>query len=201
MKEFNGIWLPDSDRHFKAYAKNGNYHNVNYFNAVKHVINFQTAIDCGAHVGFWTRLAAKDFKHVYAFEPILDNYECLRANIPDDSVVYTQMVALGNGGKCDLVNPKPQNSGAWERTRGDAYSLMKLDDMVFPEVGLIKIDVQSMELDVLKGAERLLLKDRPVIQVETVYAKVRDLKVPAYLTSLGFELQEKTGKDEIWTFT
>ncbi len=43
-----------------------------------------------------------------------------------------------------------------------------LDDLIKERVDLLKIDVESMEVEVLEGARQLILRERPVILIEVV---------------------------------
>jgi FkbM family methyltransferase len=44
--------------------------------------------------------------------------------------------------------------------------LRRLDDLGLPPVGLVKIDVEGHELEVLRGAAGILARDRPALQLE-----------------------------------
>jgi hypothetical protein len=48
--------------------------------AMPYVKKWRVAIDCGAHVGIFTRRMEERFEEVYAFEPQADNFRCLAQN-------------------------------------------------------------------------------------------------------------------------
>ena len=52
------------------------------------------------------------------------------------------------------------------RRAQEDVEVVRLDDVPLRGLDLVKIDVESMELDLLQGAERTLAAFRPVIYVE-----------------------------------
>jgi FkbM family methyltransferase len=64
----------------------------------------------------------------------------------------------------------------------EVIEVRTLDSVTFPHrVDFIKFDVQGMELAALRGARRLLCKDRPVLMVETP-----DESVMTFLKGVGY---------------
>jgi hypothetical protein len=60
--------------------------------------------------------------------------------------------------------------------------IVRLDDIAWPEtVNFVKLDVQRMELRALHGAKELLLRDKPVLMIETP-----DEPIVAFLVGLGY---------------
>lgn len=135
--------------------------------AMSMVTRWDTAVDIGAHVGFMSRDMAKFFKTVHAFEPHPDNFSCLQENTPDNVICHNAGVSDSNR-RAGMKSPAPINSGAWEVCDGDAINLVKLDDLDIGRVDFMKIDVQGHELEVLRGAERILCEDSPTIIIEIV---------------------------------
>ena len=196
MKLVGKTWLPDDDNHF-IFTSTPFYQKKSFKDAMKHVKNFDCAIDIGAHVGFFTFYMAEKFLKVHSFEPQPENFACLARNVFENEienvVAWEHGIAekdmLGN-----MVNPTWYNSGAWEfheNSLGTAR-VMKLGSEIHPD--FIKIDVQGMELRALAGCHDVLTRDKPVLLVECD----RGDDVSKYLKSVGYEQAERTGSNITW---
>lgn len=105
MFQFQGIWLPDGEKHFPEWmARNGEivhgrgtYQIDKFREAMEWCRSFRTAVDVGAHVGLWSMQIAKRFRAVCAFEPVEKFAECFAKNMIDRNTVLHR-VALGNPG-------------------------------------------------------------------------------------------------------
>ncbi len=138
-----------------------------------------TAIDVGAHVGTFTipmAHAVGDTGTVLAVEADPDNAELLAMNVTLNQVRNTVHVHRGGVGHDDQTGsmrfPGDANTGAAFFTGevgGDVQvrPLDKIvDDLGLGPVALVKIDVEGMELDALRGGIELLRRDRPVLYIE-----------------------------------
>ena len=135
-------------------------------------------IDVGAHVGSWTITLAPKFAHVYSFEPQRDPFYCLCGGVALSGLsekVTARQLALGEtGGPWEAtiramtadggtgsINPNVQvHMGSGQpRTLEHAEPVQgfRLDDFTFKNVGLVKVDCEGAELDVLKGAKSTLI--------------------------------------------
>lgn len=135
-------------------------------------------IDAGANTGALTI----PFAHmvglkgcVIAFEPQRICYQTLCANIQLNSLpnVIAFQYALGNEGdsiRIPLLDPfQPNNFGGIalsQEATGEVVPLARLDEMGLPPAGLLKIDVEGMEPEVLKGARGYITEHKPVLYVE-----------------------------------
>jgi FkbM family methyltransferase len=144
-----------------------------------------TAIDVGAHIGFFTmQMAAMAGAegHVYAFEPLDSNASLLEASIEENGfggrVVFQRAAVGASTGTATLTFPAEtlNSGGAYLLRDGTApltgnqtrqVPLVALDDVpIARPVRLIKMDVEGAEPRVLRGAARLLREDRPAILSE-----------------------------------
>ena len=137
--------------------------------------------DIGAHVGFYTLLAAKIVGgegRVVAFEPLPANLSNLRRHLQLNEVTNVDVVeAAGadadreapfergldsdNGKLADRGNPRMRTSRNLRvRTIGLDESVGRGD---LPVPDCLKVDVEGGELLVLQGAERTLRERRPTI--------------------------------------
>ncbi len=138
-------------------------------------------LDIGANIGNHTLyLALVVGCRVLAFEPNpqLANplQESVAANKLDNRVT---VIAKGVGaapGRGAFLGLKPDNLGAQSLTliegsdssQDEGLEIITLDSLQFDQpVKAIKVDVEGMELDVLKGASKLLEKDRPELFIES----------------------------------
>jgi hypothetical protein len=73
----------------------------------------------------------------------------------------------------------------------------KLDTLIKVEnIDFIKIDVEGAELLVLQGAEKVLIKNKPVLLVELWEDTENALKVMSFLKDLNYELVARHIKDD-----
>lgn len=191
----DGFFVPGTDTHF---LKLNGYQRPIFDAAMKHVtpgVN-AVAVDAGAHVGIFSRRMAKaGFYKVLAFEPEAENYRCLVANTRGSGVVPIH-AALGKGeGWGSPRIDASHNSGAKGFTPGDtgATPMFSLDFFADNPIGIIKIDTQGSEHDILLGAERILRQYGPVLIVERPEAITLD-----YLHEFGYQVAVKANKDFVF---
>lgn len=146
----------------------------------KHVCGAgDVVIEAGANIGSHTvglaRLVGSEGR-VLAFEPQRLVYQTLCANVALNSLtnVDCYWAALGSQeGLITVPGVDPHqyaNFGGLSLVgaqRGMQVSCFTLDRFVaLPRVTLIKIDVEGMEAEVLRGAERILTKFKPLLYIE-----------------------------------
>jgi FkbM family methyltransferase len=125
-------------------------------------------VDAGANVGWFTLLAAKNAKQVWAFEPEPSNFELLRRSIALNgytNVEARQLAVSATDGEIALwlseystgLHSTVRQSGSRKVT----VACQRLDSL-FPDahIGLLKIDVEGAEPEVLAGASRLIATGR-----------------------------------------
>jgi len=136
----------------------------------------RTFIDVGAHVGYYTFLAARNgAERVLAIEPDPRAYSVLVRNVKvnnfgkvvrpcplaaysADDLTLTFYLSEAKGKSSLLIKP---GKAIGER-RVKTVTLDSLIKRVGPDqVDFVKIDVEGVELEVLRGAERLLSEVRP----------------------------------------
>jgi len=129
------------------------------------------AVDVGCRDGEFTRYLTWEFPHVYCFDYRRRPY--FAGNVSLQAVTH-YTVALGHkesqelgSGRNNFRNPKfdmPYRTAQLKENKQD--TILPLDSFQLPEVNLIKIDVDGMELEILKGAVKTLEKYQPVIVIE-----------------------------------
>ena len=174
MKQVYNYWMPDTDNHFERLIakriKNGGpaqYQDDVRDVAYKYVTDFNIAIDVGANVGLWAKPLTEKFNHVIAFEPLEQVYSCLESNVQGLNVDIHKH-ALGNvNDNVEMVYDSENTGGSFVSEVGTGDIIIKrMDDLNLPKFGLLKIDCERHELEVLKGAMDTLLKYKPIIVCE-----------------------------------
>ena len=97
MKKINGWVLPDDDNEFKRHLKprKVTYYQQNVLDsAYCYVKNYHTVIDIGANIGLHSVRFARAFQNVIAFEPVKDNFRCLKQNLKTKKKIQRQSVTL-----------------------------------------------------------------------------------------------------------
>ena len=139
-------------------------------------------IDCGAHVGVYTREALKcGARKVIAIEPAPANLECFRRTFHDE--LETGRVVLVPKGVWDREAVLPlyeddKNTAAdgfvehgSSRRKVSEVPLLPLDriveDLKLERVDLIKMDIKGATAKALEGAAGTLRKSRPRIALST----------------------------------
>jgi len=171
MKLVKGWWLPDDDTHFENYITDGGYQTIHRTSILNYIKQFKSelnnVIDVGSHVGFWSKEFTELFKHVYAFEPMNEVRECYIKNIVKDN--YTLYpYGLGSVEKKVKIQYEPNESGNTFITPSGnrEIEVYPLDRFQFNKIDYIKIDAEGYEIEVCKGAVKLIERDKPFIHIE-----------------------------------
>ena len=143
----------------------------------------QNSIDIGANLGLFTFFMSRASKHVFAFEPNPYPLENLKDLV--DSNVTILPIALGNNdGPVEIKIPHHRkgwsSNGASlaskEINDGKILNIQcrKLDSLNIENIGLIKIDVEGFEIEVIRGAKDTILKNKPVMIIENEIVHTKD---------------------------
>lgn len=137
-----------------------------------------TVVEVGANMGAHTvglsRMTGNGGK-VIAFEPQRLIFQTLCANIALNSCrnVFAHQIAVGaeNGEITVPALPPdvPANFGGVsleDASEGERVRLVRLDDFGIADCHFLKVDIEGMEVEALKGGAELIARSRPVIYVE-----------------------------------
>ncbi len=134
-------------------------------------------LEVGANIGYYaileTKLAGAD-GHLYAFEPSPFNFDLLKRNLSLNKIgnadIYQKAAGAENTAGKFFVANKSNLSSFIQRDSMDMIhdgkivdvDIVRLDDF-FAEKDLdfIRMDVEGYELEILKGAEKLLERKNP----------------------------------------
>lgn len=158
--------------------------NLHYDRLTKEIIkkaltSNSNTIDIGCHKG---EILCELIKNApqgthFGFEPIPVLFEKLKEEFKNKATIFPYALAETNGTTSfHYVKNAPAYSGIKKRKYNIKnpdiekieVELKKLDDVIPPSIKIdfIKIDVEGAELGVLKGAEQLLKKDKPIVIFE-----------------------------------
>ncbi len=161
----------------------------------------RAAIDVGGNEGIYSGRLAQLCSRVHCFEPIPWMAADLRKKLKPNVTVHEAAVSDVDG-TAELRIPyrdgmrmhglstiAPANSleGA-TRTESVQCSRIRLDTVINEPIGFIKIDVEGHEMAVLRGAEKIISRDRPVLIVESEkrHSPEAPEDVIGFMTALGY---------------
>ncbi len=155
-------------------------------------------VDAGAYIGDSSIVLARyTDKKVYAFEPSLENFELLNKTINLNNVkdkIVPCMVALDSKvGTTGLL-------GAGAGARVTAQSKVKIKTHTLDsyltnrdsKIGLIKMDVEGYEMNILLGCRKIILTDHPIMLLSIYHSAEQYLDIPRYM---------KNNYGDIYNFT
>lgn len=168
------------------------------------------ALDCGANIGVhtieWAR-AMNGWGRVMAFEPQERIFYALAGNIAINNCRNASATHAALGAKSgvlkipDLDYDAPASFGSLElqgRPGGPEFigqkidyerlskevRLVAIDDLKLERLDFVKIDVEGMELEVLRGAAVSIGRHRPIMIIETLKSGAEP--IVAFLAPLGY---------------
>lgn len=204
MKKVFEYYMPNSDNHFERLinkrVRNGGppqYQDDVRDEAYKYITDFDVAVDIGANVGLWAKPLTEKFKRVIAFEPLEQVYSCLELNC-ENLPVELHKHALGSvNDVVEMVFDAENTGGSFVSEVGTGtIQIKRLDDLNLPKFGLLKIDCERHELEVLKGAMDTIIKYKPIIVCEQ-QADTNEC-AGTYLKSFGAKEITNVRKDYIF---
>jgi FkbM family methyltransferase len=201
------VWLEPNSARFVVRGLKARFRDqkVEFAFIRRHVRSGDIACDIGANKGsfvFWlSRWCRKGT--VVAFEPqppLARSLAAICSRLRLDNVRVEAKAVYSRSGDIELLVPKGHSPGASLigkfRTTIDYQSIsvpmVSLDDYFDRDqrVSLLKIDVEGAELEVFKGAERILREQSPllVFECENRHLEAGSVQdVFSYLTSFGYE--------------
>lgn len=169
-------------------------------------------VDIGANLGWYSLVAASYGVRTLAFEPVPANRDLLIQSINRSGykdLVEVMPIALGEEETNIDINIVPGNMGACHR--GDvgisAYVTRRVNvcvkrfDEVYTHPGsfLVKMDVETMEIEVLRGMGQTLNRAQAVlIEISWKWLVVVEIMESfgfEFMVNVGFYSKEKNAKD------
>jgi FkbM family methyltransferase len=128
-------------------------------------------LDCGAYIGESSLMFERDYNpnKIFSFEPIPDNYAYLLENIKSNNLQKVIPIKTSVGEKSGKIHIIPLGPTSFVSEKGNIETeVISIDEFVSERnisVGLIKVDVEGYELEVLKGAIKTIKKFKPVLLI------------------------------------
>lgn len=169
----------------KSIINNGYYELKTMLYLRRVVKEGDVCIDIGANIGAITFPLSKlvgQKGYIFAFEPGPDLHERLEQNIRLNRInnIKLNRCGLGNANSImfwDYVPDQPGNAQLSDKgnIKVDVKRLDDIDELSSRNIDFIKIDVEGMELEVMKGGSKLIEKNLPIIFYESlVYENLSD---------------------------
>lgn len=197
--------IPDS---IKSHLRLGIYWESGIGELVKRFTKPDTiAIDLGAHIGIHTITMSRYVGPnglVVSFEPqwkiFREQFYNLRLNDTFHNVILLPFAVGDVEQAAEMSVRQPTNEGHTSIGEGgDPTYMITLDSLNLNDVSFIKMDVESYELNILKGAVETILRNKPVIVFEilggynldtaTGEIKATYEETLQFLTGLGYSVK------------
>lgn len=134
----------------------------------------EVGANIGAHTVFLSRLVGEGGQ-IHAFEPQRLVFQALCANLALNQCtnVYAQHLAVGDQvgvAHAPAIDPTIRNNfggvSLLDISAGEEVSITTIDKLDLPACHVLKVDVEGMELQVLKGAATTIDSYRPMMYIE-----------------------------------
>ncbi len=158
-----------------------------------------TVLDLGANIGVHTVFLARtvgERGRVYAFEPQRLLFQTLCANVALNcltNVMCEHAAVSDRAGRMRIGDLNPwtqQNFGGYEMTEfngGDPVPLVTVDSFERKRCEFMKIDVEGMELEAIRGASDTISRTQPIIYIENRQQDKSDALIQL-ISSYGYDL-------------
>lgn len=167
-----------------------------------------TLFDVGANVGIYSLYASKKKIKIIAFEPALHNFKKLKKNIRINKAnnCFAYSIALSNKNYKKNFYFDSNLSGTSEKVSEDSFlkkkffqkiQFSRLDTLIlqkrFKKPNHIKIDVDGNELNIIKGAKKILKEKylKSILIEITFDKKITESPIIKILNKNGFKIIKK----------
>lgn len=182
----------------EMFHANGKFFEEAELSAIERLLPRRSVIvDVGANVGnhavFFARMLAP--RMLIPVEPVSDAVAALRKNLALNAISVDERglgLAASSRPGWSMIERDPRQDLVEARTgsvtdheRPGAVRCVPLDELVPERVDLLKIDVEGVESDVIRGAHRILREDKPLVILEAHDSKRPSLL--AQMAAFGYE--------------
>ena len=207
------MFLPNKGDHIQKIIKTTNsFYEAEMLEDIKKRLPASSVVlDIGSNIGNHSIFFGKfcQAKQVIAFEPHPKTFSTLKRNIRVNNLERT--ISCHNTGIAESIgysdisfyNPHNIGMTKLERSPKGRIKLQTVDSIVKKEgltVGAMKIDVEGMELNVLKGAKDVLKYSAPLLYIEAGNESSFRI-IEDYLSEFGYEAKSRFNATATYLFS
>lgn len=150
-------------------------------------------LDVGANIGNHSIFFSKYFKRVLSFEPHPKIFQILKINVAKIKNIKIFNYALTRRKKIFFLSDSVTNNlaGSSLQNKGSIKIVSEVFDKKFKniknEIGLIKIDVEGHERQVIEGMKDTLIRNDPILFLEMDPESYKKNLIIKILKNLGFK--------------
>lgn len=159
------------------------------------IIKKKTVIQAGGNSGLYPILFTEFFDLVFTFEPNSKNFHCLVNNCQQDNIIKFNCALGSKNGRVKSIELVNSNYGMnkVEEIKEDVYiPMVSLDSLGLTDIGLIQLDTEGYELEILKGAVELIKESKPAIMLE-INDSLLD-EITEFLKTIDYHLYTKISR-------
>ncbi len=202
-----GLWVPLEDAQIELWREKGHPHMqdkcLNQFLEWCQIQKkkFNLIVDVGAWCGTWAMSMQKYAKNIQCYEPNKLHFDCLSRNLAPYTHIKLYNQAVGNvDGFVNLTEESATQNTRVIFEPGDT-KISKLDSLETTGMDMLKIDVEGLEMEVLKGASTKL-NEVEYLMIELNNNSKRygssNSVIERHLKSLGFKELIKIWPDIVY---
>lgn len=172
MKISNGIAVLENDTHISRWVEQHKslIHNKSLEEQLRGRIKAcDYVLEIGAFIGDNTAILEKLAENVISYEPNPMAYECLEYNFKDSSKVKTINKGFGKEIGTAKINLNENVGASFLEPDGD-IEIITIDSLGYKlyedRLDWIIMDCEGMELDILEGGIKTILKYKPTMLIE-----------------------------------
>ena len=167
-------------------------------------------VDGGAHFGYiideFINAVNGKFKHIFAFEPDSENISAMKEHLClclDEGRITIFDTALTDINQSINFFAGLGYASKTDKNGDSLTKTVKLDDLIKIKPTIIKLHIEGDELKALKGAKKIIKKNRPILMVLADHNKDGLYKIAKFLYNLDkyklyFNLHDYCGNSAIF---
>ncbi len=171
------------------------YHNglVTLSDSVLRKMNKKDCIDAGGYIGDSAIVFSKnyDFKRIFSFEPLKNNYSLLVDNIKKYKMENVFPYNKGLGEKQGIVKIKDSDDGSFITNKGEnleRIGITTIDKFALSNklnIGLIKMDIEGYEMKAIRGAVEIIKRNKPILLISIYHLGSDFFEIKPFLEKMN----------------